>query len=141
MRVGDFYEVMGENARTVAEELDLTLTSRDVGLSDRVPMCGFPYFASDAYIEKVLGRRGVILAEDGKEPRYILSHMEALEQREKEETARGEEAEELAALFGEEAEQTSPVRKPILIEIDDEPNPFDDEQSEETSYEKSSERE
>ena len=131
LRVGDFYEVMGENARIVAEEVGLTLTSRDVGLSERVAMCGFPYFASDAYIEKILEHHGVILAEDGKEPRYILSHAEALRQREKEETAHGEEAEELAELFGEEAEQTSPVKKPILVEIDDEPNPFDDEQPEE----------
>ena len=135
LRVGDFYEVMGENARTVAEEVGLTLTSRDVGLSERVPMCGFPYFASDAYMEKILETHGVILAEDGKEAQYILSHAEALRQREKEETAHGEEAEELAALFGEEAEQTSPVRKPILVEIDDEPNPFDDEQSEEETEE------
>ena len=130
LRVGDFYEVMGENARTVAEEVGLTLTSRDVGLSERVPMCGFPYFASDAYIEKILKKHGVILAEDGKEPRYVLSHAEALGQGEKEEPAHGEEAEELAELFGEEAEQTSPVRKPVLVEIDDEPNPFDDERSE-----------
>ena len=35
LRVGDFYEIMGENARTVAEELDLTLTSREVGLPER----------------------------------------------------------------------------------------------------------
>ena len=135
LRVGDFYEVMGENARTVAEEAGLTLTSRDVGLSERVPMCGFPYFASDAYMEKILETHGVILAEDGKEPRYVLSHAEALGQREREEPAHGDEAEELAALFGEEAEQTSPVRKPILVEIDDEPNPFDDEQSEEEKTE------
>ncbi len=135
LRVGDFYEVMGENARTVAEEVGLTLTSRDVGLSERVPMCGFPYFASDAYIDKILGRHGVILAEDGKEPRYVLSHAEALGQREKEDIAHGDEAEELAELFGEGAEQASPVRKPILVEIDDEPNPFDDEQSEEETEE------
>ena len=135
LRVGDFYEVMGENAQTVAEEVGLTLTSRDVGLSERVPMCGFPYFASDAYIDKILGRHGVILAEDGKEPCYVLSHAEALGQREKEDIAHGDEAEELAELFGEEAEQTSPVRKPILVEIDNEPNPFDDEQSEEETEE------
>ena len=134
LRVGDFYEVMGENARIVAEEVGLSLTSRDVGLSERVPMCGFPYFASDAYIEKILETHGVILAEDGKEPRYVLSHAEALGQGEKEEPAHGEEAEELAALFGEEVEQTSPVRKPILVEIDDEPNPFDDKPSEEDDF-------
>ena len=135
LRVGDFYEVMGENARIVAEEVGLTLTSRDVGLSERVLMCGFPYFAADAYMEKILEIHGVILAEDGKEPRYVLSHAEALGQREKAETAHGEEADELAALFGEEAEQTSPVRKPVLVEIDNEPNPFDDEQSEEETEE------
>ena len=135
LRVGDFYEVMGENARTVAEEVGLTLTSRDVGLSERVPMCGFPNFASDAYIEKILKKHGMILAEDGKEPRYVLPHAEALEQSKKEETVHGDEAEELAELFGEEAEQTSPVRKPVLVEIDDEPNPFDDEQSEEDETE------
>ena len=135
LRVGDFYEVMGENARTVAEEVGLTLTSRGVGLSERVPMCGFPYFASDAYIEKILKKHGVILAEDGKEPRYVLSHAEALGQGEKEETAHGEEADELAELFGEEAEQTLPVRKPVLVEIDNEPNPFDDEQPEEEETE------
>lgn len=49
-RVGDFYEVMGENARAVAEELDLTLTSRDVGLPERVPMCGFPYHVTEVYM-------------------------------------------------------------------------------------------
>ena len=135
LRVGDFYEVMGENARIVAEEVGLTLTSRDVGLSERVPMCGFPYFAADAYMEKILKKHGVILAEDGKEPRYVLSHAEALGQREKEEPAHGEEADELAELFGEEAEQTSPVKKLVLVEIDDEPNPFDDEQSEEEETE------
>ena len=67
LRVGYFYEIMGENARTVAEELDLTLTSREVGLPERVPMCGFPYYASDAYIEKILAHHGVLLAEAGTE--------------------------------------------------------------------------
>ena len=131
LRVGDFYEVMGENARTVAEELNLILTSREVGLPERVPMCGFPYFASDTYIEKILEKHGVILAEDGKEPIYVLSHAEALEQKdtaEKKSVHDDSETEELAELFGEEAEQTSPVKKPILVEIDDEPTPFDDEQ-------------
>ena len=79
LRVGDFYEVMGENARAVAEELDLTLTSRDVGLPERVPMCGFPYHVTEVYIEKILARHGVLLAEDGQEPKYILSHAEALQ--------------------------------------------------------------
>ena len=80
LRVGDFYEVMGENARIVAEELDLTLTSRNIGLPERIPMCGIPQFAADRYIEKILEKHGVILAEDGQEPKYILSHVEAFGQ-------------------------------------------------------------
>ena len=140
LRVGDFYEVMGENARTVAEELDLTLTSREVGLPERVAMCGFPYFASDTYIEKILEKHGVILAEDGKEPIYVLSHAEALEQRETAEKTSvhdDSEAEELLELFGEENdEQSAPsVKKPVLTEIDDEPTPFDDEQPDEEEME------
>ena len=140
LRVGDFYEVMGENARTVAEELDLTLTSREVGLPERVAMCGFPYFASDTYIEKILEKHGVILAEDGKEPIYVLSHAEALEQREtadKTSVHDDSEAEELLELFGEENdEQSAPsVKKPVLTEIDDEPTPFDDEQPDEEKME------
>lgn len=74
IRVGDFWEAMGENARTVAEELDLTLTTREVGLPERVPMCGFPYHVTETYLEKILEKHSVILAEDGKEPIYVLSH-------------------------------------------------------------------
>ena len=55
MRLGDFYEVFGDNAKLLANELDLTLTGRDCGLESRVPMVGFPYHASDAYLKKILG--------------------------------------------------------------------------------------
>ncbi len=73
-RLGDFYEVMGENAKTVAVELDITLTSRNVGLEERVPMCGFPYHICEQYVERILKRRSVVIVEDGQEPKYILSH-------------------------------------------------------------------
>ena len=105
MRVGDFYEVMGENAVKVADELDITLTGRNVGLPERVPMCGFPYHVAEKYIEKILEKHGVILAEDGQEPKYILSHAEA---------------------------NASVNQTPNLTEIPDERSPFDDEQAEET---------
>ena len=55
MRLGDFYEVFGENAEMLADELHLTLTVRDCGLESRVPMVGFPYHASDVYLKKILG--------------------------------------------------------------------------------------
>ena len=85
MRVGDFYEVMGENAKTVAAELDLILTSRDVGLDERIPMCGFPYHVTDEYIEKILENHSVVVMEDGEE-KHIRSHAEVVDQSEKEPT-------------------------------------------------------
>jgi len=48
-RIGDFYEVIGDDAKTAAKVLDLTLTSRGFGES-RIPMCGVPYHALDRYI-------------------------------------------------------------------------------------------
>ena len=145
LRVGDFYEVMGENARAVAEELDLTLTSRDVGLPERVPMCGFPYHVTEVYIEKILARHGVLLAEDGQEPKYILSHAEALQAEQAEISEEPEqeslseiverdedEIAELQELFSEEEGE---IKDPELIPIDDEPTPFDDEEEEQSDEE------
>lgn len=43
-QVGDFYEFLGEDAEKVAKELDIVLTSRDVGLSERIAMCGIPSY-------------------------------------------------------------------------------------------------
>lgn len=53
MRVGDFYEVFGDAAVTTAQTLSLTLSSRDLGLAERVPMIGFPYHKADYYIEQI----------------------------------------------------------------------------------------
>lgn len=76
-RLGDFYEIMGENAVKVSALLDLTLTGRNVGLPERIPMCGFPYHVTDKYIDKILEKYSVVVAEEGEEPKYILSHEEA----------------------------------------------------------------
>lgn len=54
LRVGDFYEVFGNNAVKLAKELDLTLTSREVGLPERVPMIGFPYHAAKKYFSQII---------------------------------------------------------------------------------------
>ena len=53
MRVGDFYEIFGYGALQVSELIDLTLTSRDMGLKHRVPMVGFPYHRADIYYDKL----------------------------------------------------------------------------------------
>lgn len=54
LRVGDFYEVLGDNAVKLANELGLTLTSREVGLPERVPMIGFPYHAAEKYFSQII---------------------------------------------------------------------------------------
>jgi DNA mismatch repair protein MutS len=53
-RLGDFYEMFGEDAKKAAPILDLTLTSRNQGKSGRIPMCGVPYHAVDGYITKLV---------------------------------------------------------------------------------------
>ena len=76
-RLGDFYEIFGEKAKTIGEELELTITGRDFGLSERVPMVGFPYHVTDKYISKITEKHGVLVLEPDAEPKYILSHEEA----------------------------------------------------------------
>lgn len=53
-RLGDFYEIFGENAVRLAEELDLTLTARDCGPDEHVPVVGFPVYAADNYFKRLL---------------------------------------------------------------------------------------
>lgn len=42
-RLGDFYEMFFEDAKTVSKELELTLTGKSCGLEERAPMCGFRF--------------------------------------------------------------------------------------------------
>ncbi len=53
-RMGDFYELFYEDAQTAAKVLGLTLTSRDKGSPNPVPMAGFPYHALDGYLQKLI---------------------------------------------------------------------------------------
>ena len=55
-RLGDFYEMFFNDAKTVSQELDLTLTGRDCGQGERAPMCGIPYHSSEGYISKLLAK-------------------------------------------------------------------------------------
>ena len=54
-RLGDFYEMFYEDAVYVAGALNLTLTSRDKGKEDPVPMCGIPYHAARGYLTRLTG--------------------------------------------------------------------------------------
>ena len=53
-RLGDFYEMFFEDAELVSHELELTLTGRNAGLEERVPMCGVPFHSVDVYIDKLV---------------------------------------------------------------------------------------
>ena len=53
-RLGDFYEMFFDDAVKVSKLLELTLTGRDCGLAERAPMCGIPFHAADAYIERLV---------------------------------------------------------------------------------------
>src|SRR5215831_3528837 len=69
-RLGDFYEMFFEDAVYVARTLDLTLTTRDKGRDDAVPMCGVPYHSAKGYIGRLLelGYR-VAICEQVEDPR------------------------------------------------------------------------
>ena len=58
-RMGDFYELFGEDAERAAALLGLTLTSRDKG-PDAVPMAGFPHPALETYLAKIVDRKSVV---------------------------------------------------------------------------------
>lgn len=77
-RVGDFFEVMGEKAKLASEWANLTLTGRDIGLAERVPMCGIPYHAFEKYLNLITEHSGVVVASPEKEPVRIKSLLEEL---------------------------------------------------------------
>ena len=55
-RLGDFYEMFFEDAITASRELELTLTGKQAGLEERVPMCGIPHHAYQMYLDKLIDR-------------------------------------------------------------------------------------
>lgn len=71
MRVGDFYEIFGESAEIASKPLELTVVSRNFGLSERVPMIGFPYHRADTYIEKLRVFTDTVVVESETEKRLL----------------------------------------------------------------------
>ncbi len=55
-RLGDFYEMFFDDAIKASQELEITLTSRQGGSDDRIPMCGVPYHAAPNYIEQLISK-------------------------------------------------------------------------------------
>jgi DNA mismatch repair protein MutS len=69
-RMGDFYEMFGDDAVVASKVLQITLTTRDKGKKDQIPMCGFPHFAAEGYIKKLI-RAGykVAICEQVEDPK------------------------------------------------------------------------
>lgn len=55
-RIGDFYEMFFEDAINVSRDLELTLTGKNAGLDERIPMCGVPHHAANIYIDKLIDK-------------------------------------------------------------------------------------
>ena len=75
-RMGDFYELFHEDAVTAAKILGLTLTSRDKGSENPIPMAGFPHHALDGYLQKLIraGHKAAICdqVEDPKQAKGLV---------------------------------------------------------------------
>ncbi|HCP60133.1 MAG TPA: DNA mismatch repair protein MutS, partial [Dehalococcoidia bacterium] len=55
-RLGDFYETFDDDAHLTSRELEITLTSREMGKGRRIPMAGIPYHALDNYLARLINR-------------------------------------------------------------------------------------
>lgn len=75
-RLGDFYELFFEDAVLAAKELEITLTGREGGSEERIPMCGVPHHSVDNYISRLI-EKGYKVAiceqvEDPKEAKGVV---------------------------------------------------------------------
>ncbi|WP_316568566.1 DNA mismatch repair protein MutS [Neobacillus sp. YIM B06451] len=69
-RLGDFYEMFFEDALKASQELEITLTSREGGTEERIPMCGVPYHSAQGYIERLIEKgHKVAIAEQTEDPK------------------------------------------------------------------------
>lgn len=76
-RVGDFYEMFFDDAKTASRELDLVLTGKAGGTEERVPMCGVPHHAVKGYVQRLV-QRGykVAIAEQLQDPKEAVGLVE-----------------------------------------------------------------
>ncbi len=69
-RLGDFYEMFFDDAIKASQELEITLTGREGGGDERIPMCGVPYHSAASYIEQLVERGyKVAICEQTEDPR------------------------------------------------------------------------
>ena len=70
MRVGDFFEAYGDDAETIARDLNITLTGREDG-GVRIPMAGVPHHATERYVARLIGKgRRIAIMDQVEDPKY-----------------------------------------------------------------------
>lgn len=68
-RLGDFYEMFFEDAINAARELEITLTARNGGSDEKIPMCGVPYHSAEGYIQRLIEKgHKVAICEQMEDP-------------------------------------------------------------------------
>lgn len=71
-RLGDFYEMFFNDAKTVSKELELTLTGRECGQAERAPMCGVPFHSAESYIARLVAKGyKVAICEQLEDPKLV----------------------------------------------------------------------
>ncbi len=71
-RLGDFYEMFFDDAKTASRELELTLTGKQCGMEERAPMCGVPFHSADTYIARLVERGyKVAICEQTEDPAAV----------------------------------------------------------------------
>lgn len=71
-RLGDFYEMFFNDAKTVSRELELTLTGRECGQEERAPMCGVPFHSAESYIARLVAKGyKVAICEQLEDPKLV----------------------------------------------------------------------
>ena len=55
-RMGDFYETFDDDAKVVAKDLEIALTSREMGKGEKIPLAGIPYHSLDGYLSKLISK-------------------------------------------------------------------------------------
>src|SRR5436305_7167976 len=76
-RLGDFYETFDDDARLVAKELDITLTSKPMGKSLRVPLAGVPHHSLEGHLRRLVSRGfKVAICEQMEDPRQAKGIVE-----------------------------------------------------------------
>ena len=69
-RMGDFYETFDDDAKLLSKELDIALTSREMGKGQRIPLAGIPYHSLEPYLSKLIKRgHRVAICEQTSDPK------------------------------------------------------------------------